>query len=103
MKTRYSLSAAALALSRAGGSALAADLALEPAVNGSVSASGLYPTQAQEDAALRRESRYALEPCINGAVSASGTYVTQAAEDAARGEAEAFADASVDDPNQAVR
>jgi hypothetical protein len=101
MKTRYALSAAALALVLSAGSALAADLSLEPCINGSVSATGTYATQAEEDKALGGESRYALEPCINGAVSASGTHVTQAAEDAAR--AEAFASTFAEDADQSVR
>jgi len=54
--------------------------ALEPCINGEVSASGLYPTQADEDAARAAEQRP--EPSINGQVSASGLYPTQAIEDA---------------------
>ena len=77
----------------AAGSALAGKWDLEPAINGAVSAHGLYPTQAMEDEALSRNSDNALEPCINGAVSASGTHVTQAAEDAAQEQA-AFASRS---------
>jgi hypothetical protein len=53
----------------------ASDHALEPCINGEVSASGLYPTQAAED------NRY--EACLNGEVSASGSYPTQALEDRA--------------------
>jgi hypothetical protein len=56
--------------------------ALEPCINGQVSASGLYPTQAAEDAARAAERRP--EPAINGQVSASGLYPTQAIEDAVR-------------------
>jgi hypothetical protein len=37
------------------------DPALEPCMNGEVSASGLYPTQTQEDAALARERNLAEE------------------------------------------
>ena len=45
------------------GQALAEDtLDLEPSINGEVSASGLYPTQAEEDHALAMLS----EPCIFG-------------------------------------
>ena len=100
MKTRYALSAGALALSLIAGAALAGDLSLEPCINGSVSANGLYPTQALQDRAESRDAELALEPCINGAVSASGKYVSQAAEDAAR--AAAFASASEESPSEAI-
>jgi hypothetical protein len=53
--------------------------ALEPCINGQVSASGLYPTQAEEDAARARP-----DPSLDGRVSASGLYPTQAVEDAVR-------------------
>jgi len=53
--------------------------ALEPCINGQVSASGLYASQGEEDAA--REAQR-LEPAVNGAVSTSGLYPTQAVEDA---------------------
>jgi DNA-binding transcriptional regulator YdaS (Cro superfamily) len=66
------------------GTSLAADPvstnALEPCINGQVSASGLYPTQAEEDAARAAGQR--LESAINGQVSASGLYPSQAIEDA---------------------
>lgn len=65
------------------------DRDLEPAFNGGVSSTGLYPTQAMED-------RYGLEaaqgmdydardiePAYNGGVSASGLFPTQEAEDRA--------------------
>ena len=65
------------------GSALASDTtnpnALEPCINGQVSASGLYATQAEEDAAGKAQR---LESSLNGEVSSSGLYPTQAAEDA---------------------
>jgi hypothetical protein len=101
MKTQYALSAAALALSLVAGAAVARDLALEPAINGGVSANGLYPTQALQDRGESRDAELALEPCINGAVSASGNYVSQAAEDAAR--AAGFASTSEESPGEAVR
>jgi hypothetical protein len=44
--------------------------ALEPCINGQVSASGLYPTQAEEDAAFAEAKR--LGQGVNGRVSASG-------------------------------
>ena len=63
------------------GSALAADqvipTTLEPCLNGEVSASGLYPTQAIEDAVLAAGEN-ALEACLNGAVSADGLYPSEA-------------------------
>ncbi len=65
------------------GSALASDAtssnALEPCINGQVSTSGLYPSQAEEDAARQAQR---LEPALNGAVSTSGRYPIQAVEDA---------------------
>jgi hypothetical protein len=45
-------------------------------VNGEVSTSGLYPTQAVEDAVLTAGEN-ALEPAINGAVSDDGLYPSQ--------------------------
>jgi hypothetical protein len=56
--------------------------ALEPCINGQVSASGLYPSQAEEDAARAAERQP--EPSLDGQVSASGLYPTQAIEDAVR-------------------
>jgi hypothetical protein len=53
--------------------------ALEPSINGEVSASGLYATQAEEDAARKAQR---LEPSLSGEVSTSGLYPTQAIEDA---------------------
>ncbi len=55
----------------------AGNLDFEPCVNGGVSASGSYPTQALED----EYGPYGLEPSINGQVSATGLYPTQALED----------------------
>lgn len=62
----------------------AADLDLEPCINGAVSAMGEFSAQAFEDLSISlnalHEDEYALEPCINGGVSASGSYVSQTAE-----------------------
>ena len=82
--------------------ALAADNRLEPAINGQVSASGTFATQAGEDwyqaqqriaAELRAEHQLALlheaeldpqlEPCINGNVSPSGLFASPELEAAA--------------------
>lgn len=59
------------------------DAALEPCINGGVSAQGIYPTQALEDTAAltAADTDYALEPCISGAVSADGTMSTEVAAD----------------------
>jgi hypothetical protein len=54
---------------------------LEACLNGEVSASGLYPTQAIEDQVLA--SRQSLDAGQNGEVSATGSYITQALEDRA--------------------
>ena len=62
---------------------------LEPCINGAVSETGLYVSQAQEDKATRKEllnntqvqHELDLAPCINGGVSATGMYINQAAED----------------------
>ena len=64
----------------------ASNLELEPCINGGVSASGLYPTQAAEDLATSREAeseagKLAYEPCVNGGVSSSGRYASQSMED----------------------
>ena len=65
------------------------DIDLEPALNGGVSASGLFPTQDMEDryglkAAPGLEyDEHNLEPAFNGNVSASGLFPTQDAEDRA--------------------
>ena len=50
--------------------------AVEPFINGRASASGRYPSQAEEDAAEHR-----LEQAVNGQVWASGRYSTLAIED----------------------
>ena len=82
--------------------ALAADNRLEPAINGQVSASGTFATQAGEDwyqaqqriaAELRAEHQLALlhqaeldsqlEPCLNGNVSPSGRFASPELEAAA--------------------
>jgi hypothetical protein len=63
--------------------------ALEPAINGSVSASGRFPTQALEERygqspVLELEFRQReLEPALNGSVSRSGLFPSQELEDAA--------------------
>ena len=54
-------------------------LDLEPSINGEVSASGLYATQAEEDHALSQLS----EPCIYGEQSAS-SYGAKIRENAER-------------------
>ncbi len=54
--------------------------ALEPSINGGVSASGLFASQEEEDAYLAELLAEGLEPCINGGVSASGLYASQAEE-----------------------
>jgi hypothetical protein len=54
---------------------------LEPCINGGVSATGRYATQAEEDRQLAPRQALELEPCINGAVSARGLFPSQAAED----------------------
>jgi hypothetical protein len=82
--------------------AFAADHRLEPAINGQVSASGNFASQAGEDwyqaqqriaAELRAEHQLALlhqadldpqlEPCINGNVSPSGLFASPELEEAA--------------------
>ena len=55
------------------------DYALEPSINGGVSANGLFASQAEED---RYYAALELEPCISGGVSASGRFASQAQEDA---------------------
>ena len=55
--------------------------ALEPSINGGVSASGLFATQAEEDAYHASRWALRLEPCINGEVSANGLFAGQAEED----------------------
>lgn len=61
MKTLFVTATLAGVLS-AGGNLLAAesavDLSLEPCMNGAVSASGLYPTQAAEDVAFAELERH---------------------------------------------
>ena len=48
-------------------------LALEPSINGEVSASGMYASQAAEDQALALLS----EPCIYGDEAVSSAYTTK--------------------------
>jgi hypothetical protein len=61
--------------------------ALEPSINGGVSATGLFASQDAEDRYLAAQRRYRkaleLEPCMNGGVSATGLFASQAEEDAA--------------------
>jgi hypothetical protein len=61
------------------------DIDLEPALNGGVSASGLFPTQDLEDrygsAIASPFNDIDLEPALNGGVSASGLFPTQDLED----------------------
>jgi hypothetical protein len=66
--------------------AVAEDLSLEPCMNGGVSSTGLYASQAGEDRAKAAYAEaYELEPCMNGGVSASGRYASQVEEDASEG------------------
>lgn len=83
MKTASTLKAITLiaALSAIGSVSAGETRSLDPCVNGEVSASGLYPSQAIEDAV--RASGRSLDASLNGEVSASGLYPTQAMEDAA--------------------
>ena len=56
--------------------------ALEPSINGGVSASGLFASQEEEDAHFAELAAEDLEPCINGGVSENGLFASQAEEDA---------------------
>ena len=56
--------------------------ALEPSINGGVSASGLFASQEEEYAYLTDLAAEELEPCINGDVSENGLYASQAEADA---------------------
>ena len=56
--------------------------ALEPSINGGVSAGGLFASQEEEDAHLAELAAEELEPCINGGVSESGLFASQAEEEA---------------------
>lgn len=56
--------------------------ALEPSINGGVSATGMFASQAEEDAYLAERLALELEPCINGGVSANGLFASQDAQDA---------------------
>lgn len=56
--------------------------ALEPSINGGVSASGMFASQADEDANLAERQALELEPCINGDVSANGLFVDQDTQEA---------------------
>jgi hypothetical protein len=59
------------------------EYALEPSINGGVSATGMFPSQEEEDRYLAnlREIELDLEPCINGGVSAGGLFSSQEEED----------------------
>jgi hypothetical protein len=56
--------------------------ALEPCIDGGVSATGLFASQAEEDRFTLEQLALELEPCINGEVSADGRFTSQAEEDA---------------------
>lgn len=56
--------------------------ALEPSINGAVSASGLFASQAEEERDRQQRMAHLLEPCINGDVSARGRFTSHADEDA---------------------
>lgn len=58
-------------------------LDLEPCINGGVSASGLYPSQALENR-FGTFNDSDLEPTLNGGVSASGLFPDQEMEEAAK-------------------
>ena len=55
--------------------------ALEPSINGGVSATGMFASQAEEDRYFAARSALELELCINGGVSASGRFASQREED----------------------
>jgi hypothetical protein len=57
------------------------EYALEPSINGGVSTSGLFASQAEEDRYRAERLALELEPCINGGVSATGRFASQAEED----------------------
>jgi hypothetical protein len=78
------VTAAAAALFFSVHSAVAVDEeSLEPCINGGVSATGQFASQAEEDLYLaeRQAIDLDLEPCINGGVSASGAFASQVEED----------------------
>lgn len=58
---------------------------LEPCINGAVSSTGVYASQANQDQSMRSKlititlttHPLDLEPCINGKVSESGLYASQ--------------------------
>jgi hypothetical protein len=56
--------------------------ALEPSINGGVSASGLFASQAEEERDRQERFAHLLEPCINGEVSARGRFTSHADEGA---------------------
>ncbi|MDZ7750642.1 MAG: hypothetical protein U5S82_03015 [Gammaproteobacteria bacterium] len=84
MKTRWIRLATIQALMLTGVLANASEVdefALEPCINGGVSASGLFASQAEEDRYHAEQLALELEPCINGDVSATGLFLSQAEED----------------------
>ena len=73
---------------------VAAELSLEPCINGGMSATGLYASQALQNAAHAAVTQtWELEPCINGGVSASGLNASQTEEDLVK---DVIADATAD-------
>jgi len=78
---------AILMVSMAGQAGASDSLELEPCINGAVSSTGLFTSQAEEDlyGAVTLDgleiSRQELEPCINGEVSESGLFSSQVEED----------------------
>ena len=85
IKTAMTIFAAPLLLGISNQAGATENLDLEPCINGAVSANGLYPTQAMEDAALMAAQKdTALEPHINGEVSPTGRYASQTQESAVR-------------------
>jgi hypothetical protein len=82
MKTRLIPLGLAQALVFAGACQVeAGEYALEPCINGGVSSTGLFASQAEEDRQLAERRALALEPCFNGAVSARGFFPNQVEED----------------------
>jgi len=63
------------------GAAEVDEYALERYINGGVSATGAFATQAEKDTYMTNRKTLDLEPCINGGVSATGMFASQAKED----------------------
>lgn len=55
--------------------------ALEPSINGGVSASGLFASQAEEERDRQQRMAHLLEPCMNGDVPAAGRFTRHADEE----------------------